>query len=90
MDQNTDTIEVDKATAEALKARAAERGITVAELLNEVVRGSEPVAVDAADVAELDRRWAGVAGGRPTTAHKDVVRWLDTWGTPGFKPWPER
>jgi hypothetical protein len=90
MDGNTDTIEVDRATADALKARAAERGISVPELLKEIVSGGEPAAVDAADIAELDRRWGKVAEGRPATAHQDVVRWLATWGTPGFRPWRER
>jgi hypothetical protein len=36
---------------------------------------------------ELDRQWAAIKAGEPTVAHDDVVRWLDTWGTPGFRPW---
>ena len=43
----------------------------------------------AEEIAELDRRWAKIAAGEPTIPHKDVVRWLNTWGTPAFKPWRE-
>jgi predicted transcriptional regulator len=43
--------------------------------------------VSAAELAELDRQWAAIKSGEPTVAHDDVVRWLDTWGTPGFKAW---
>jgi predicted transcriptional regulator len=90
MTPKTDTIEVDQATADALRTRAAERGISVAEFLAEVASESAPVAVSAADIAELDRRWAKIAAGEPTVPHEEVVRWLDTWGTPAFKPWPEQ
>jgi predicted transcriptional regulator len=90
MTTRTDTIEVDKATADTLKARAAERGISVADLLAEVARESGPVAVDAEEIAELDRRWAKVKAGEATVPHDEVVRWLGTWGTPAFKPWHDR
>ncbi|HKG79115.1 MAG TPA: hypothetical protein VKA78_06845 [Pyrinomonadaceae bacterium] len=89
MARSTDTIEVDKPTADALKARAAERGISVAALLAEVARESGPVAADAAEIAELDRRWTKVQSGE-ATAHDEVVRWLGTWGTPEFKRWHDR
>ena len=41
----------------------------------------------AAEAAELDRQWAAIKAGEPTVPHEDVVRWLDTWGTPRFRPW---
>jgi predicted transcriptional regulator len=90
MNAKTDTIEVDKATADLLKARAAERGMSVAEFLAEVATESGPIEADAADIAELDRRWAKVKSGAATVPHDDVVRWLDTWGTSAFRPWRER
>jgi predicted transcriptional regulator len=90
MTSTTDTIEVDKATADTLKARAAERGISVADLLAEIARESGPVALDAAENAELDRRWAKIEAGEATVPHDEVVRWLGTWGTPAFKPWHDR
>jgi predicted transcriptional regulator len=85
------TIEVDGATAEALETRAAEAGLSVSELLADIVaRHGRPARVPPAELAELDRQWAAIKAGEPTIAHDDVVRWLDTWGTPGFRPWPGR
>jgi predicted transcriptional regulator len=90
MSRDTHTIEVDKATADTLKARAAERGVSVAELLAEMVREVGAVEVDPAEIAELDRRWAKIKAGEATVPHEDVVRWLNTWGTPAFKSWRDR
>jgi hypothetical protein len=89
MGRKLDVIEVDKDTAEALKARAADRGISVAELLSELARQSGPVAIDPSEIAELDRRWAKVEVGGKTVQNVDVVRWLETWDSPDFKPWPQ-
>ena len=87
----THTIEVDEATAATLKTRASERGVSVSELVAELVTlDSEPIAVDSSDVAELDRRWNEVARGGATVANAEVVRWLRTWGTPAFRRWHER
>jgi predicted transcriptional regulator len=90
MTSQTDTIEVDKATADVLRMRAAERGISVAQLLAEIASENGPVAADAADIAELDRRWARVKSGEATVPHDDMVHWLDTWGTSAFKPLRDR
>ncbi len=86
MTHRTESIEVDQATADTLRARAAERGISVAQLLAEIARESAAVTADVEDLAELDRRWARVEAGEATVPHDDVVRWLDTWGTSAFKP----
>jgi predicted transcriptional regulator len=84
------TIEVDSATAEALDARAASRGMSVGELIAELVgRDEAPLAVDGDQIAELDRRWA-TAKSEKTIGHDEVVRWLEAWGTPAFKPWREQ
>jgi predicted transcriptional regulator len=81
-------IEVDAATADTLKARAAERGVSVARLVAELVsHQSAPLAVDSEEIAELDRCWAKVEVGGTTVSHDEVVRWLDTWGTPAYRPW---
>lgn len=64
--------------------------MSVAELLAEMVREGEAVEVDPAEIAELDRRWAKIEAGEATIPHEDVVRWLNTWGTPVFKPWRDR
>jgi hypothetical protein len=85
------TIEVDETTATTLKTRAAERGVSVSELVAELVAlGSEPVALDTSEIAELDRRWKAIEGGSATVSNSEVVRWLETWGTPAFRHWHER
>jgi predicted transcriptional regulator len=82
------TIEVDDATAVALESRATEAGISVSELLAEMVApAGTATTLSRAEMTELDRQWAAIKAGASTVAHDDVVRWLDTWGTPGFKSW---
>jgi predicted transcriptional regulator len=90
MSGKTETIEVDEATADALRVRAAERGVSVAQFLADIAVESGSAAVDAAEIAELDRRWAAIEGGEATVPHEEVVKWLETWGTPAFRPWRER
>jgi len=85
MPAKTETIEVDSETAALLKARAAERGISVADVVAELVPPSDDELI-----AELDRRLAAIEAGEPTVPHDEVRAWLRTWGTPEFKPWSER
>ena len=84
----TRTIEIDAATADALEARAATRGVSVREVVAELVAFEAP-PLEAEDIAELDRQWAEIEAGAPTVPHQQVARWLETWGTPAFKPWRE-
>jgi predicted transcriptional regulator len=82
------TIEVDKHTADVLHSRAAELGVSVSELVTELAAtDTEPAVADAEQIAELDRRWQAIEGGRPTVPHDRVARWLRTWGTRRFRPW---
>jgi hypothetical protein len=83
-------IEIDEATAEALEARAAEAGLSVRELLAEMVAVGSASRLPSAELAELDRQWDAIKAGEPTVAHDDVVHWLDTWGTSSFRPWKGR
>ena len=84
-------IEVDTATADALEARAAAAGLSVRELLAHMVTLDDAaVKLSPEEAADLDRQWAAIKAGEPTVAHEDVVRWLDTWGTPGFRSWKGR
>ena len=88
-------IEIDAETADALEARAAERGVSVGELIadwisNLAAHANVPQAATADEIAELDRRWAKVAAGEATNAGIEVVRWLRTWGTPAFRPWHDQ
>jgi predicted transcriptional regulator len=77
------TIEVDAETAAALESRAAERGMSVSQLVSELL----PLAADSGTITELEHRWAAIEEGEQTVPHDEVVRWLKTWGTPGFRPW---
>jgi predicted transcriptional regulator len=92
MDGKLRTIEVDAATAEALEMRAAERGVSVAELVADLALSqahSQPERPEPARTA-AERRWAAVQAGESTVPHEEVVAWLETWGTPAFRPWAER
>jgi hypothetical protein len=91
MTMKTDTIEVDEVTAAVLKARAAERGVSVSQIVAELVTlDAAPIAADPDEVAELDRRWKAIESGAATIPNGDVVRWLQTWGTPAFRRWQNR
>ena len=88
MTSKTETIVLDGATAAALKERANELGMTVPDLVASYLDEDRmPADADADQIAELDRRWKAIQDGAPTAKHDAVVRWLDTWGTPAFKPW---
>jgi predicted transcriptional regulator len=81
-------IEVDEATARTLEARASKRGVSVSELIAEMATLQGEVTTTATDeIAELDRRWAAIEAGEATVPHDAVARWLETWGTPSFRPW---
>ena len=87
----TQTIEIDDGTATALQRRAAERGVTVPELVAELATlAVSPVEADVDDVAELDRRWQAFETQDSVASNDDVVRWLQTWGTPAFRSWRNR
>ena len=91
MTVTTRLIEVDEKTASVLETRAAERGLSVPDLVAEMtVLAASPVRLPDDDIAELDRRWATIKAGAPTIPHEDVVPWLQTWGTPAFKQWLDR
>jgi hypothetical protein len=84
-------IEVDERTAVALEEKAAERGLSVPDLVAEMTAlATLPEVLSTDDVAELDRRWAAIEAGESTTPHDSVVQWLRTWGSSAFKSWPDR
>jgi predicted transcriptional regulator len=87
----TQTIEIDDDTATALKQRAAELGVSVPQLVAELITlEAGPAQADGDDVAELDRRWKAFEAQGSVAAGEDVVRWLQTWGTPAFRGWRDR
>jgi predicted transcriptional regulator len=86
MSSKTETIEIDSDTASVLRERAARRGLSVSQLVAELV----PLTDEDDSIAELDRRWAAIESGEATVPHEEVERWLRTWGTPDFRPWSSR
>ena len=83
-------IEVDQQTADLLKVLAAELGVTVTQLIAELATlDSHARPADADEIAELDRRFARASEG-PRVPHERGVEWLRTWGTPGFRRWPDQ
>jgi hypothetical protein len=95
-------IEVDAGTAEVLEARAAARGLSVAELLADLASNEEvlPAAMAAmrakgegpwsADVlAEDARRLADFERTREGVPWADVRVWMQSWGTPNELPPPK-
>ena len=87
----TQTIEVDDDTAVALKQRAEERGVSVPELVAELVTlAAGPAEAGGDDIAELDRRWKAFEAQDSVASNDEVVRWLQTWGTPAFRAWRDR
>jgi predicted transcriptional regulator len=77
-------IEVDEATAGALEDAALARGVSVSEVVADLV--SSDLESDEQTLAELDRRWKASQAGNATVPHEVVVEWLKSWGTPEFRP----
>jgi hypothetical protein len=89
MTAKTRTIELDEATASVLESCAAERGLSVSELVAGMTAlQASSFTVSPEDEDDLDRQWAAIKAGEPTIPHEDVARWLQTWGTSAFKSWP--
>jgi predicted transcriptional regulator len=83
-------IEVDESTAVLLRERADAQGISVAELVAGLTAVAvAPVEISPEELAELDRQVAAIKSGEEATYPQDEVeRWLATWGTPEYKPFP--
>lgn len=101
MASKTRTIEVDGETASLLEARAAARGISVAELLADIA-GSESLSGELAELrargegpwspkilSEDAQRLAEFERSRVGVPWDDVKAWMAGWGTPGERPAPK-
>jgi predicted transcriptional regulator len=65
--------------------------VSVPELVAELVTlEAGPVDAEAGDIAELDSRWKAFEAQGSVVASDQVVRWLQTWGTPAFQSWRSR
>jgi predicted transcriptional regulator len=82
----TQMIEIHDDTATALKQRAEERGLSVPELVAELVTlEAGPAEIERDEIAELDRRWKAFEAQDSAVSNDEVVRWLQTWGTPALR-----
>jgi predicted transcriptional regulator len=88
-------IEIDRATAELLQARAAALGISVAELMAAIV-GDKPAAPQAAATPAAAGEPQAAAGqpqaatGRPLDPRwREVKAWIDSWGKSNELPRPK-
>ena len=45
------------------------------------------MVADAGEIAELDRRWQAFEAQDSVAANDDVMRRLESWGTPAFRSW---
>lgn len=77
MDGRRRTIEVDKAVADALEKRAAERGVSLDELLSKTVESDAGMVVlPPEELAELDARVAEWERDRLGYDAEEVLDWL--------------
>jgi hypothetical protein len=95
-------IEVDEKTAEVLEARAAARGLGVAELLADLVDNEEALPPELAKLrllgqgawspevlAEDARRVAEFERTREGVPWVEIKAWMQTWGTGNEGPPPK-
>src|SRR5262245_3465922 len=95
------SLQVDERTADLLEARAAARGLSVAELLAELAAADESLPPDleamrlagsgpwAPDVlAEDARRLAEFKRTREGVPWDEIEAWMKSWGTPQERPAP--
>jgi hypothetical protein len=95
-------IEVDETTALVLEARAAARGMTVAQLVADLAGAEETLPTDlqalreAGDgpwaphvLAEDERRLADFRRTREAVPWEDVKAWMQSWGKPAELPVPK-
>jgi len=102
MNTKTRNIEVDLATAEALEARAAERGTSVAELLADLIGAGGKVPDQLEDMrkkgrgpwspqalAEDARRYEAYERTGEGVPWNEVEAWVRSWGTENELPKPK-
>jgi hypothetical protein len=96
------TIEIDEETADVLEARAAARGLSVAELVADLAwldrtlppdlqalcdKGEGPWSPEV--LAEDARRLAEFRRTREGVPFAEIRTWMDSWGAPGERSTPK-
>ena len=101
MNVKTRTIEVDAATAKTLEARAAELGVSVGDLVAELIAQDDlPKELEAmrragrgpwapSVLAEDVRRYAEYKQARMGVPLEDVEAWVNSWGAARELPMPK-
>jgi hypothetical protein len=95
-------IEVDAETADVLEARAAARGLTVSQLIADMIEAEEVLPPDLLEMrepgrgpwapevlAEDARRLAEFQRTREAVPWDEVKAWMQSWGTPNELPAPK-
>lgn len=95
-------IEIDAETADLLEARAASRGLSLAELLADLASNAQALPADLAgmraqgegpwsleSLKEDARHLAEFRGTRMGVPWDEAKAWLSSWGTPQELPRPE-
>jgi hypothetical protein len=95
-------IEIDPRTADVLEARAAARGLTVSQLIADLIEAEETLPPDLAEMraarrgpwapgvlAEDARRLAEFQRMREGVPWDEVKAWMQSWGTPKELPAPK-
>jgi len=93
-------IEVDARTADVLEAQAAARGLTISELLTDLVSDQPSADLEALRasgrgpwspgvVAEDARRLADFQRNQEGVPWEEVKAWMKSWGTPNELPPPK-
>jgi hypothetical protein len=96
------TIEIDEQTADVLEARAAARGLSVAELVADLAWVDGPLPPDLQALhdrgegpwspeilAEDARRLAEFQRTREGVPFAEAEAWMESWGTPDERPAPK-
>ncbi len=81
-------IEIDRATADLLEARAAALGISVADLMAVIV-GEKPAAPQGAAALAVEGEPQAAAGQPLEPRWREVKAWIDSWGKPNELPRPK-
>jgi predicted transcriptional regulator len=95
-------IEVDAETADVLEARATARGLTVSQLIADLIEAEETLPLDLLEMreagrgpwapevlAEDARRLAEFQRTREAVPWEEVKAWMQSWGTPNELPPPK-
>ena len=77
-------IEIEAAAAERLEAGAVRFGMSLSDY---VLTLADDSGGREGDLRELTQRLDATRDPQAAVDHVEVVRWLETWGTPAYRSW---